>query len=423
MENQPLISPQSRYPLHPIPENPSSSFSAAVTIPHSTSTPSFSQESIQPHHHDLEKSEPDPDSYFNNPRPLHRCRTAPAMVIIKDLTRNKSTSSEPKKPSPISKSIIKQAIFLLVVYLTLGVSIYSFNRDHYSGVETHPVVDALYFCIVTMCTIGYGDIAPLTPWTKIFAVVFVLFGFGFLDILLSGVVNYVLDLQESMILTGIQMGSSRGSHRFSAKDYIIDFEKGRMRIRMKVFLALCVVVLCVGVGALVLHFVEGLDLVDSVYLSVMSVTTVGYGDRAFKTLEGRLFAAAWLLVSTLAVARAFIYLAEARIDRRHRRAVKFALNREITVEDLLAADTYQHGFISDLELFMQFLGTNLEAANNLKDTVFRLCYSKSEYIVLKLKEMGKVSDKDINQVVNQFDKLDPNNLGKITLPDLLGGPS
>ncbi|KAG2330930.1 hypothetical protein Bca52824_002110 [Brassica carinata] len=403
MENQPLISPQSRYPLHPIPENPSSSSittaSTAVSIPHSISTTSFFQEIVQPHHHDLEKSELDdnedqtyPDSYFNNPRPLHRCRTAPAMVIIKDLIP-KSSSSEPKKPSPISKSIIKQAIFLLIVYLTLGVSIYSFNRDHYSGIETHPVVDALYFCIVTMCTIGYGDIAPLTPWTKIFAVVFVLFGFGFLDILLSGVVNYVLDLQESMILTGIQMGSSRSQHRFSAKDYIIDFEKGRMRIRMKVFLALCVVVLCIGVGALVLHFVEELDLVDSVYLSVMSVTTVGYGDRAFKTLQGRLFAAAWLLVSTLAVARAFLYLAEARIDRRHRRAVKSALNREITVEDLLAADTYQHGFIS-----------------------------KSEYIVLKLKEMGKVSDKDINQVVNQFDKLDPNNLGKITLPDLLGGP-
>lgn len=198
-----------------------------------------------------------------------------------------------------------------------------------------------------MCTIGYGDIAPLTPWTKIFAVVFVLFGFGFLDILLSGVVNYVLDLQESMILTGIEMGSNSHSHghRFSAKDYIIDFEKGRMRIRIKVGLALCVVVLCIGVGALVLFFVEDLDFVDSVYLSVMSVTTVGYGDRAFKTLEGRLFAAAWLLVSTLAVARAFLYLAEARIDRRHRQAVKLALNREITVQDLLYADTYQHGFI------------------------------------------------------------------------------
>lgn len=357
MENhQPLISPQSRFRLQPIPENPDSSSSAAITIPRSISNTSFFHEISQErllHHQDLEESVQDDNNedsdsdetnrFLSNTRPLHRCRTAPAMVIIKDL---RPKTQETKKPSPISKSIIKQAVFLLVIYLTLGVSIYSFNRDHYSGIETHPVVDALYFCIVTMCTIGYGDIAPLTPWTKIFAVVFVLFGFGFLDILLSGVVNYVLDLQESMILTGIQTKQHHHHHhRFSAKDYIIDFEKGRMRIRMKVGLALCVVVLCIGVGALVLHFVEELGFVDSVYLSVMSVTTVGYGDRAFKTLQGRLFAAVWLLVSTLAVARAFLYLAEARIDRRHRKAVKLALNRDITVDDLLKADTYHHGFI------------------------------------------------------------------------------
>ncbi|CAD5326845.1 unnamed protein product [Arabidopsis thaliana] len=405
---EPLISPQPRFRLQPIPENPSSSSSASITIPRSISNTSFfheiSQERLLLHHQDLEQSvqddkeDQDSDSdetnrFLSQTRPLHRSRTAPAMVIIKDL---RTKPPETKKPSPVSKSIIRQAIFLLIVYLTLGVSIYSFNRDHYSGIETHPVVDALYFCIVTMCTIGYGDIAPLTPWTKIFAVVFVLFGFGFLDILLSGVVNYVLDLQESMILTGIQTRQHHQHHhhhRFSAKDYIIDFEKGRMRIRMKVCLALCVVVLCIGVGALVLHFVEELGFVDSVYLSVMSVTTVGYGDRAFKTLQGRLFAAVWLLVSTLAVARAFLYLAEARIDRRHRKAVKLALNREITVDDLLKADTYQHGFIS-----------------------------KSEYIVLKLKEMGKITQKDIDQVVIQFEKLDPNQIGKITLPDLLRGP-
>lgn len=58
-----------------------------------------------------------------------------------------------------------------------------------------------------MCTIGYGDIAPLTPMTKLFACVFVLVGFGFIDILLSGLVNFVLDLQENTILTGFQMGA------------------------------------------------------------------------------------------------------------------------------------------------------------------------------------------------------------------------
>jgi len=195
-----------------------------------------------------------------------------------------------------------------------------------------------------MCTIGYGDIAPLTPFTKIFACAFVLVGFGFIDILLSGLVNFVLDLQENMILTGLQMGASE-REGFSARNYIVDVAKGRMRIRLKVGLALGVVVMCIGIGSLVLYFVEGLDWVDSIYLSVMSVTTVGYGDRAFKTLPGRLFAAIWLLFSTLMVARAFLYLAEARIDRRHRRMAKKVLHREITVQDLLAADINNTGFI------------------------------------------------------------------------------
>lgn len=118
-----------------------------------------------------------------------------------------------------------------------------------------------------------------------------------------------------------------------------------MRIRMKVALALCVVLLCIGLGTGVLRFVERLGWLDSFYLSVMSVTTVGYGDRAFKTLPGRLFASLWLLVSTIAVARAFLYLAEARIDKRHRKIAKWVLCRDMTVSEFLAADINNTGFV------------------------------------------------------------------------------
>ncbi|KAJ6940729.1 two-pore potassium channel 5-like [Populus alba x Populus x berolinensis] len=312
-----------------------------ITLTQSLSTPLLYHE-IQD-----EPTTPSPppgpsNTRFKKPGTLHRSKTAPAMVVMREF---QPTKPQIPKPQSESNSIIRQAIFLLSLYLLLGVVIYSFNTDHFSGTETHPVVDALYFCIVTMCTIGYGDIAPLTPVTKVFACVFVLVGFGFIDILLSGLVNYVLDLQESMILTGIEMSKNRNREGFSAADYIIDVKKGRMRIRLKVGLALGVVVLCIGIGTLVLYLLEDLDWIDSVYLAVMSVTTVGYGDRAFKTLPGRLFAAIWLLVSTLAVARAFLYLAEARIDKRHRRISNWVLHRDITVEDLLAADMNNNGFI------------------------------------------------------------------------------
>lgn len=312
---------------------------------------------------------------------LHRARTAPAMAILSDL----ESDDVSRPPSERASSIIRQAVLFLLLYLILGVIVYAFNRDHFSGIETHPVVDALYFCIVTMCTIGYGDITPLTPATKIFACIFVLIGFGFIDILLSGVVNYVLDLQESLILSGI-----RRNEPHQHTNFIVDVHKGRMRIRLKVGLALGVVFLCIGIGSSVLYFVEHLDWVDSLYLSVLSVTTVGYGDRAFKTLPGRLFAAFWLLFSTLAVARAFLYLVEARIDKRQRRVAKWVLQREVTVEDLLAARINNHDFMR-----------------------------KSEYAIYKLKEMGKIEEKDILQICNQFSRLDRHNLGKITLHDLL----
>ncbi|CAL9128998.1 unnamed protein product [Musa textilis] len=265
---------------------------------------------------------------------LHRSRTAPAMSAINEVGPSRVDS--PSRPS-----IIAQASLLLLGYLAFGVAVYTFNRHHFTAAETHPVVDALYFCIVTMCTIGYGDITPTTASAKIFSITFVIIGFGFVDILLSGMVSYVLDLQESLLLSA----QDHHHHRHEiARNYIIDVKKGRMRIRMKVALALGVVLLCVGLGTGVLRFVERLGWLDSFYLSVMSVTTVGYGDRAFKTLPGRLFASLWLLVSTLAVARAFLYLAEARIDKRHRKIAKWVLSRDMTVSEFLAADIDNNGF-------------------------------------------------------------------------------
>ncbi|XP_057544839.1 two-pore potassium channel 3-like [Amaranthus tricolor] len=314
---------------------------------------------------------------------LHRSKTAPAMTVSKDFDKKKDIEKDPK---PSSQFIVIQAFVLLLIYLSFGVTIYWFNRKQFSVRETHPVIDALYFCIVTMCTIGYGDIIPSSTTTKIFSILFVLVGFGFVDILLSGMVTYVLDLQENYLLRTVKAGK----HEDQARSLLVDVTKGRMRIRMKVTLALGVVVFCIGVGVCVMHFVEKLGWVDSLYLSVMSVTTVGYGDRAFTSLSGRIFASIWLLVSTLAVARAFLYLAEARIDKRNRLLAKRVLGQDMTVSQFLAADMDNNGFVS-----------------------------KSEYVIYKLKEMGKVSDKDILLICKKFDQLDSGNCGKITLTDLM----
>lgn len=45
--------------------------------------------------------------------------------------------------------------------------------------------------------------------------------------------------------------------------------------------------------------------------------------------------------------------------------------------------------------------------------------SKSEYVIYKLKEMGKVTEKDILQITKKFERLDKGHCGKITLADLM----
>uniref|UniRef100_A0A1J3IYS0 Two-pore potassium channel 3 n=1 Tax=Noccaea caerulescens TaxID=107243 RepID=A0A1J3IYS0_NOCCA len=334
----------------------------------------------------LEPWFPDQNSNQYHGHALHRSKTAPAMAVINDVHH----PIRQQKDLESSRSVVRQAFALLVVYLSLGVLIYWLNRDHYVVNQTHPVVDGLYFCIVTMCTIGYGDITPNSAVTKLFSIMFVLVGFGFIDILLSGMVSYVLDLQESYMLDS----AKRRDEPDKRRSYIIDVKKGRMRIRLKVALALGVVVLCIAVGVGIMHFIEKIDWLDSFYLSVMSVTTVGYGDRAFKTLPGRLFAAIWLLVSTLAVARAFLYLAEARVDKRNRERAKKVLCETMSVSQFFAADIDNNG-----------------------------CVSKAEYVIYKLKEMEKITDKDIIPISKQFDKLDRCSNGKITLVDLLDSGS
>ncbi|XP_057797688.1 two-pore potassium channel 3-like [Salvia miltiorrhiza] len=330
-----------------------------------------------------QKSNLDQESQHSLPasKNLHRSKTAPAMANINEI----QDFSEAEPPQFGKQSVVRQGVVLLIMYLSLGVVIYSLSRDDFKGSETHPVVDALYFCIVTMCTIGYGDITPNSLATKLFSIMFVLVGFGFIDILLTGMVSYMLDLQENYLLRSI-----KGRWGGDGRSYIVDVKKGRMRIRMKVAVALGVVVVCIGVGVGVMHYVERLDWVDSLYLSVMSVTTVGYGDRAFDSLGGRVFASVWLLVSTLAVARAFLYLAEARVDRRQRRMAKWVLHQHMTVAQFLAADIDNNGFVT-----------------------------KSEYVIYKLKEMGKISEHDILKICHQFERLDGGNCGKISLVDLI----
>ncbi|MBT7073165.1 MAG: two pore domain potassium channel family protein [Anaerolineae bacterium] len=74
----------------------------------------------------------------------------------------------------------------------------------YARVEGWNILDSLYFSVITLTTVGYGDFAPQTPAGKLFTILYILIGLG----LISGFV----------ILLGERMGIIHGRKKSSDKD-------------------------------------------------------------------------------------------------------------------------------------------------------------------------------------------------------------
>jgi hypothetical protein len=50
----------------------------------------------------------------------------------------------------------------------------------YHWLEGWSYLDALYFCVVSLATVGYGDLTPTTPWAKLFTIIYLINGIGIL---------------------------------------------------------------------------------------------------------------------------------------------------------------------------------------------------------------------------------------------------
>ena len=50
----------------------------------------------------------------------------------------------------------------------------------YHWLEGWSYLDALYFCVVSLATVGYGDLTPTTPFARLFTIVYLINGIGIL---------------------------------------------------------------------------------------------------------------------------------------------------------------------------------------------------------------------------------------------------
>ncbi len=62
--------------------------------------------------------------------------------------------------------------------LIITVFILSAGTIFYMRVEGWGMIDSLYFCVITLTTVGYGDLSPTTPLARIFTAAYVVIGVG-----------------------------------------------------------------------------------------------------------------------------------------------------------------------------------------------------------------------------------------------------
>ncbi|MCO5571020.1 hypothetical protein L7F22_024751 [Adiantum nelumboides] len=270
---------------------------------------------------------------------LRHCRSAPELDESNPNLNVNENGVLPVVKDHDTKRFILIGAAAFAVYAGLGVACFYAMGSNLKGKNTNLFVDALYFCVVTMTTVGYGDLVPKGVPERLLTCVYVFLGFGLVGLLLGSAADFLVERQEIMLVNALSENEKdSGYSEFSASSQ----EK---KVWLKVAIAGTIFLVLFVVGVIVMIEVEGLGFVEAFYLVCVTVTTLGYGDFSFQTTGGRAFAAFWILFSTVNVAQLFLYIAELYTERRRQSVLKLVLNRKTTSSDLEAADLDNDGVV------------------------------------------------------------------------------
>ena len=79
-------------------------------------------------------------------------------------------------------------------------------------IEGWGVLDSLYFTVITLTTIGYGDFTPVTPLGKFFTIIYVFVGLGMLAMFFSTVTDQAMRIRREQNETKREtMGREQGN--------------------------------------------------------------------------------------------------------------------------------------------------------------------------------------------------------------------
>lgn len=233
--------------------------------------------------------------------------------------------------------------------------------------------DAAYFAVVTMTTVGYGDLSPTSKMSKIFVIAYVIISIAIVSSYLAYFVGLFLDEQENLLVSKLMDEEARGVEEgLGVEDY-----------RTMAFgLVLLTVVTACGVSTFMV--LEGLEFIDAVYATVISATTVGFGDLHPTKAKTKLCVTVWLVLSTISVAKVVADFTEVRMSVKERAVTRRVLSATVDRQSMKMLDHDNDGTVL-----------------------------WGEYLSRMLVSLGKVSQEEIDSFRKRFNELDIDLDGRI----------
>ncbi|KAI9290755.1 voltage-gated potassium channel [Neoconidiobolus thromboides FSU 785] len=231
-----------------------------------------------------------------------------------------------RKGSGITNSQRTLVVFAILVSMWSAIGAIIF-----SSVENWTFTRGIYFTMVTMTTIGFGDLVPKELGTRIFLFFYAIIGMVMMGILinsiriviLEGFENIYMEKVEALYKTyyGESMSSNEDLGLLSTKQQLLTghFEpQNASKIRRKqrkllnnekwtlltrqLQFSILSLILFWFLGAVIFMLIEDWTYFDAVYFCFVSFTTVGYGDITIKTFPGILAFIGYSLLGLVAAA-------------------------------------------------------------------------------------------------------------------------
>mmetsp|Transcript_30867 Transcript_30867/g.89844 ORF Transcript_30867/g.89844 Transcript_30867/m.89844 type:complete len:412 (+) Transcript_30867:91-1326(+) len=175
-----------------------------------------------------------------------------------------------------------------VIYLFTNVL--KFQAAHWDGFRPLTLVEAVYLLSQIITTVGYGDITPAFPRGQVWVGFNVILALCLYGSIVCEVIGMVQDRLARVLAGQAEAGRSRGQ---PLKDWYAELSVD-LKPLVKSALSFTGVA---TVGVLFWHYYpgEGKSWLQAVYMSVITLSTVGFGAFTAVTEGGKVFGAFWML--------------------------------------------------------------------------------------------------------------------------------